>query len=155
MTRTRNAALVAAALPLAFVLAACGGHGGVAGASKTVQAKGRTVTATETEYRIQLSSSKLQPGQTTFEVVNKGSIGHALEIDGPGVSGTRTAGTIAPGSSMQLTVTLESGSYEIFCPVPGHKALGMDVHVTVGASAGNGMPGAGSTTTSNSGGSGY
>jgi uncharacterized cupredoxin-like copper-binding protein len=38
---------------------------------------------------------------------------------------------ISRGQNAKLTVKLQAGSYEIFCPVANHKALGMDVHVTV------------------------
>ena len=41
--------------------------------------------------------------------------------------------TFAAGGSMDLTVTLKNGSYELFCSVPGHKQLGMDTHLTVGS----------------------
>lgn len=32
-------------------------------------------------------------------------------------------------------MTLRNGSYELYCPVDGHKGLGMDVRVTVGGGA--------------------
>jgi len=86
----------------------------------------------ETEYKIVLSQTTLSPGKTTFVAVNKGHTAHSLEVDGPGVSNQRIPGTIPPGSSKTLTVTLQKGSYEIFCPVDSHKQLGMVVHVTVG-----------------------
>jgi uncharacterized cupredoxin-like copper-binding protein len=151
-----------------FALAACGGGssrsgagtGGVAGT--TAQVSGRQVVATETEYKISLSTTHLVPGRTTFVAMNKGHVSHSLEINGPGVSHQRIAGTVSPGSSKRLTVTLQKGSYEIYCPVDGHKNLGMDLHVTVGgASTGStgGMMHGGTTTTGGStttgGGGGY
>lgn len=138
--------VLAVFLPVVFTLAACGG-GSASSSGTTMHASGKQVTATETEYHIQLSQMNVQPGSTTFVAVNKGKVGHSLEINGPGVSNLRIAGTIAPGNSRQLTVTLQQGSYEIFCPIDGHKGLGMDVHITVGAG------GAGAATTNKSGGS--
>ena len=118
----------------AFALAGCGGSksssGGVAGATTSL---GQTVVATESEYRIQLSTMSLAPGRTTFVATNKGEVAHSLEIDGPGVEDKRVIGTISPGSSKRITVTLRTGRYEIYCPVDGHKRLGMDLHVKVGA----------------------
>ncbi|MDX6230011.1 MAG: hypothetical protein QOI76_3401, partial [Frankiales bacterium] len=38
---------------------------------------------------------------------------------------------IAPGGTASLTVKLVKGSYDIYCPVGNHQAMGMDVHVTV------------------------
>lgn len=148
-------AQVASLLVLAFVVAACGNSskpgaktGGVSGTSGTAS---QQVTVTESEYRLQLSAMRLKAGQTTFDVINKGHIAHSLEIDGPGVSDKRISGTIAPGSSSQLTVRLQHGSYELYCPVDGHKGLGMDVHVTVGSGAATPTP----APTTTSGGNGY
>ena len=33
---------------------------------------------------------------------------------------------------MDLTVTLQDGTYELYCSVPGHKQAGMDTSITVG-----------------------
>jgi hypothetical protein len=69
---------------VAILPAGCGGGGSgsagpattgrVAGATKSSGAMHR-VTATETEYRIQLSQTSLQPGTYTFAAVNKGKLG--------------------------------------------------------------------------------
>jgi uncharacterized cupredoxin-like copper-binding protein len=124
------------------ILAACGGGGGgydsasppaspAVGAAGTAGAgSGHQVTAGESEYKIVLSSSTVKPGTYLIKAVNNGSIVHALEIDGPGVSDKQT-GDIQPGNSAALTVTLKSGTYDVFCPLPGHKALGMDTQLTV------------------------
>jgi len=139
-------------LPVVFALAACGGgssnsaKSNAAGAATTAGSTGRQVTAVETEYHIQLSTTSLQPGLTTFVAMNKGKVAHSLEVDGPGVSDKRVTGTVAPGSSMQLTVTLRKGSYEIYCPVDGHKGLGMDLHVTVGGGTATGAKPSTTTT---------
>jgi uncharacterized cupredoxin-like copper-binding protein len=130
----RIALVVLGLLPVA--VAACGGGGGgTAAKSGVAGASVHAVTVKESEYKLQLSTTKLGAGTYRFTARNVGKIPHALEIDGPGVSDMRTPGTIAPGSSKTLTVTLKNGSYEIYCPVPGHKAMGMDMHVTVGGGA--------------------
>ena len=146
-------------LPVVLALAACGGGstsgagtGGVAGTTASVGGSSRHVTVTESEYTIALSTTTLQPGATTFVAVNRGKVGHSLEIDGPGVSDKRIVGTIAPGSSQALTVTLRKGTYEIYCPVDGHKSLGMDTHLTVGSKTGGATPTTGMTTTKSGGG---
>jgi uncharacterized cupredoxin-like copper-binding protein len=127
-------------------LAGCGGSGHKTGAAG---AQGTRVTAKETEFHIALSQQSFAPGTYTFVAQNDGKLAHSLEIDGPGVSNQRIAGTIAPGQSQSLTVTLQKGSYEIFCPVPGHKQQGMDTHISVGGAA---VPSGGMST---GGGSGY
>jgi hypothetical protein len=42
---------------------------------------------------------------------------------------------ISPGQSAKLTVTFKKGAYDIDCPIPGHKALGMNVNITVGGAS--------------------
>ena len=150
-------ALFCAPLVLAaFLVAACAGGGksssagGVAGTTSTLG--GRQVIATESEYKIQLSTTALTPGRTTFVAMNKGKVAHSLEIDGPGVSDKRILGTITPGSSKRITVMLQKGRYEIYCPVDGHKQLGMDLHVQVGGGA---KTSGGAATTTTSSGNGY
>jgi plastocyanin len=71
-----------------------------------------------------------RPGVYKFVAADKGSASHSLVISGPGVSQAKTD-LVSPGESESVTVTLQSGSYDIYCGVPGHKALGMDVHITV------------------------
>jgi plastocyanin len=77
-----------------------------------------------------LSTSSFTPGAYTFVVQDKGQVEHALAIKGPGVATVQTP-LIGPGQSAELHVTLQPGTYEIWCPVDSHKALGMDTHITV------------------------
>ena len=126
----------AATLALAVVLGACSSSGGgktpPANASSTgdgAQA-GTLVVATETEYKIVLNRQHFVPGTYTFVAKDAGATTHALEINGPGVT-DRSTGNINHGQSAKLTVTLRKGTYEVWCPVDGHKGLGMDTHITV------------------------
>jgi uncharacterized cupredoxin-like copper-binding protein len=89
----------------------------------------QTVTASETEYKIALSTDSFKPGPYTFKAVNNGKIVHALEIDGPGAHAVTA--DIEPGQSASLSVQLQAGKYDVFCPIPGHKALGMNKEITV------------------------
>ncbi len=89
------------------------------------------VTAIETEFHIALSKKSFSPGTYKFTAVDKGHLQHNLVIDGPGVNMAKTAGLLSPGQSASVTVTLRKGSYDIFCGVPGHKAEGMNVNITV------------------------
>jgi uncharacterized cupredoxin-like copper-binding protein len=93
-----------------------------------------TVKAVETDFHIALSKSSFKPGKYTFVAVNKGQTTHALMITGPGISMAMTK-HLSPGQSAKLTVTFKKGAYDIDCPIPGHKALGMNVNITVGGSA--------------------
>ena len=89
------------------------------------------VTAIETEFHIALSKKSFSPGTYKFTAVDKGHLQHNLVINGPGVNMAKTAGLLSPGQSASVTVTLSKGSYDIFCGVPGHKAEGMNVNITV------------------------
>jgi len=112
------------------------------------------VKAVETDFHIALSKSTFNPGKYTFVAQIKGQVTHSLEITGPGLSNAR-AKNISPGHSAKLTVTFKKGAYDIFCPIPGHKAMGMNVNIVVGGAATT-SSGGGTTTTSHSGpGGGY
>jgi uncharacterized cupredoxin-like copper-binding protein len=93
-------------------------------------AESRTVTATEGEMFIELSTEEFAAGSYTFEVVNDGSATHdfVVERDGDDVAATDS---IAPGASTSLTVDLEPGEYVFYCSVGDHRAMGMEVTVTV------------------------
>ncbi|GGQ53344.1 copper-binding protein [Kitasatospora griseola] len=138
LTRT---ALVAAALMAAATACSSNGKSPTATNSPTGGATGGpagTVTVTEKEYSLGFSEMQLTPGSHTFVAHNAGTTDHALAISGPGVATMQTS-PIPPGGDAQFTVTLQQGSYELWCPIDDHKALGMDAHVQVGA-GGTGSP---------------
>src|SRR5471030_2978387 len=124
--KLRSTPALAALIPLAAMgTLALVGSGPAGASSKTTKVK-----AVETDFKIALSKKSFSPGKYTFVAENKGKDTHALAITGPGLKNAATP-DIAPGKSLDLKVTLKSGKYDIFCPVPGHKALGMNVNVTV------------------------
>lgn len=132
---------LAAALGLSLTAAA------PAGASKAT-----TVKAVETDFHIALSKTSFSPGTYVFVAQNKGHTTHALEITGPGLKHAISK-DISPGQSTQLRVTLKKGNYDVFCPVPGHKMLGMNVNLVV--KSGGGTSANTSSKSSSSGGYGY
>jgi len=140
-----------AALLLTVVVAGCGSSGGSSsstpsstpaaggstttggGAGSTTTGGGGTdVAVTLKDFAITLAGgNSLKPGTYTFTVANDGPSAHNLTIDGPGVDNAATP-TFGSGETKSLTVTLENGTYDFFCSVPGHKQAGMDVSVAVG-----------------------
>jgi uncharacterized cupredoxin-like copper-binding protein len=116
--------------------------------------KTTTVTAVETDFHIALSKSSFSAGKYTFVAKNKGQTTHALMITGPGIKMAMTP-DINPGKSAKLTVTLKKGKYDVYCPIPGHKALGMNVNLTVGSTSKSSSTGGSTSTSSSSGGYGY
>jgi plastocyanin len=84
---------------------------------------------TEVDYKIRLPATSVERGAYTFELKNEGKDVHNLAIKGPGVS--EQTPTIGPGKTAKLEVDLKPGTYELYCAVPGHKQLGMDVKLKV------------------------
>jgi uncharacterized cupredoxin-like copper-binding protein len=96
----------------------------------TAPAAPKSVPVSEVEFKIELPSTTLAPGTYTFDLTNKGHVGHDLVFNGPGVDNEKTQ-VIDPGKTAKLTVDLKSGTYDVYCSVPGHKQAGMDVKVKV------------------------
>jgi uncharacterized cupredoxin-like copper-binding protein len=153
---TRNAAFRIALLSLTALTAASGAAalGAVQAAPAGAASKSTTVKAVETDFHIKLSKSSFKAGKYVFVVQNKGQTTHALEITGPGLSNA-TSKDIQPGQSTKLKVSLKKGAYDVFCPVPGHKALGMNMNISVGgATATSKNSGSGGSTGGSAGGGG-
>jgi uncharacterized cupredoxin-like copper-binding protein len=104
-----------------------------AGEPAKTGAPAHAIAVTETEFKIQLpSTSTLSGGEYTFEVKNSGKIEHDLAVKGPGISGVSKTALIPPGGSAKLTVPLKTGTYKLYCSVPGHEAAGMAAKLAVG-----------------------
>ena len=92
----------------------------------------KTIAVTESEFKIQLPAEPaLKGGNYTFDVKNAGKIGHDLAITGPGVSGTSKTPLLSAGGTGKLTVSLTTGTYTLYCTVPGHKAAGMVAKLSI------------------------
>jgi plastocyanin len=141
--------LVLFLFPAALLLAGCGGSSNSSSvASGNVM---QTVQISEKEFSLTPSTVTLsKTGTYAFRITNNGTITHALEIEGNGVE--EKSGDIQAGSSVTLTATFgRNGSYEIYCPIDGHKAQGMRGTLTVGTGTGNsGTTTEGETTTTTS-----
>jgi uncharacterized cupredoxin-like copper-binding protein len=66
----------------------------------------------------------------TFKVANMGSFPHNVTFDGPGLHDKATD-NISPGSSGELTVMLQKGTYDAYCSIDSHKQKGMDLSLKV------------------------
>ena len=96
----------------------------------TAPAAPKSVPVTEVEFKIELPSKTVAPGTYTFNLTNKGHVGHDLVFNGSGVDNEKTP-VIDPGKTAKLTVDLKTGTYDVYCSVPGHKQAGMDVKLKV------------------------
>ena len=136
-------------LPLSLLLAACGETSGTSSSSAGGPVL-QTIQISEKEYS--LTPSRITVPKTgTYELkaMNDGTITHALEIEGNGVE--EKTGDVAPGSTSTLRVNLsKDGSYEIYCPIDGHRGQGMAGTLAVGNGSSSGGMTTGETTTSGS-----
>ena len=80
------------------------------------------------EYQIRMQQT-MPAGTHTFTVTNAGKEQHGFVIEGHGQRASITE--VMRGDSGQVTVKLPGGTYEVWCPVDGHKAKGMRTTVTV------------------------
>ncbi len=100
--------------------------------SESHAAEGSKATSTTTPSQT-TTPSTAAPSTTesyAFDLTNKGQVGHDLVFNGPGVDNEKTP-VIDPGKTAKLTVDLKTGTYDVYCSVPGHKQAGMDVKVKV------------------------
>ena len=152
MARVVALLLVVAALPLA---AGCGGgdgdgeEGGGGGGDGGAQ----TVQVSAVDFAFEPAEIDAEAGEVTFELTNDGQAPHALEIEGEGVE--EASDTIDAGGSTTLTVDLEEGTYEIYCPVGDHADRGMVGTLTVGGGGAGADTGEGETDDNATGGGGY
>jgi uncharacterized cupredoxin-like copper-binding protein len=135
------AAIAAAAISV-FALAACGGDEDeetIAAPTTTTEGetdatgaagKAQTVDVSETEFAIDPANPKVKAGTVTFDVTNDGQVVHNLEVEGEGVE-EELEQDLQPGDSGELTVDLQPGTYEWYCPVDEHAEQGMEGELTV------------------------
>lgn len=112
---------------ISLMILACGGGG-----SASAQASNsRTVTFKETDFAIQPATVTLKPGTYTIVVRNNGQLPHDLVLataDGTEVAHSKVM--IKNGAS-SFDVTVEPGTYVLWCAVGDHRARGMEGTITV------------------------
>ena len=81
------------------------------------------------EYAIRMPQD-LPAGKYSFAVVNSGTELHSMEIEGNGME-VKLPRELPRGEDATLDVTLQPGTYEVYCPVKGHKEKGMTTKITV------------------------
>jgi len=144
-----------ALLPLVLLLTACGG--GYGGGSKSNSGSVlQTIQVSEKEYSLNPSTITVaKPGTYAFEVTNEGKITHAFTIEAGEGGKEVKSGDIQPGSHKTVKYTFAAGaSYQMYCPIDGHKGLGMAGTIRGGGAAGGGTttnPQGETTTSSNPG----
>jgi uncharacterized cupredoxin-like copper-binding protein len=128
MNGLRRTTPVAALVAGSLVFAGCGGGGSKMpaepGTSTSASTSVKTIVVQESEYKIKPSTNHVRLATYNFKGVNKGTIPHAVELEGPGLESETD--TIPPGGSYTIQLTLhEPGRYELYCPLDHHKQKGM------------------------------
>lgn len=144
MKRNRHTVAIGAAAAAAAL--ALAGAAFAALTTHSHSAAGTAITVTEREYHITLSKKSIPAGTVKLTVKNTGHMAHALAVSGAGITGVKKLATIAPGKTRTLTVKVAGGKLAVWCPLPGHAALGMKTSLKIsGAAAGGGTGSPGTT----------
>jgi uncharacterized cupredoxin-like copper-binding protein len=112
--RTVLAALLAAALAL-----------GVLAAQSLGASTVRLHAAANGALKFNVKVLRAAHGKVTVIMSNPSSSGlsHGIAVQGKGVD--KDGKIVASGKRSVVTLTLKKGTYQFYCPVPGHKAAGM------------------------------
>ena len=125
---------LAAIAAIALVAVACAPQPSAseapAGAASSAGSAGGSgeVDVSLVDYEIEMPES-VPAGEVTFNVTNDGGTEHGFEIEGSGIE--EEIEELSPGDSDTLTVTLEPGTYTVYCPVDGHRSMGMELELEV------------------------
>jgi uncharacterized cupredoxin-like copper-binding protein len=139
-------------LPLGLLLVACGGGSNGGEGSAAGGAVVQTIQISEKEFSLNPSTVTVpKPGTYEFDVTNDGSITHAFNVEQSGGGDEAETGDIDPGSHKTVKFTFSAGgSYEMYCPVDGHRSEGMEGTIMVSGAAGGGTTTSEGETTTNS-----
>jgi len=114
--------------------AIAGGALAAIAAHSTAMTTTTAVKATETNYKIALSRVNVPVGTVKFTIHNSSKTAHKFAIRNTTGFSKGIVGTIAPGATKFLTVTLKKGKYTVFCAI--HASLGMKTTLNVGTTTG-------------------
>lgn len=133
MKRTLVLAAVVAAL------AGCGGDddGGDAQATQAETTAGSGAAAQNLQIeadpngalRFTTESLQANAGEVQIVMENPSSVPHNVAIKGNGVD--EKGEIVGKGEQSEVSATVEPGTYEFYCSVPGHEAAGMKGELTV------------------------
>lgn len=121
---------LAGALLAGLLLAACGGSSSDNSSASSGSGKSVAVAA-DPGGALKFTTNKLTApsGNVTFDLTNQSKLPHALEIEGHGIEAKTK--TVTGGNASVTIKDLKPGTYEFYCPVPGHKEAGMEGTLTV------------------------
>ena len=90
------------------------------------------VDVTLAEWSVTLSRESVAAGALAFNIRNTGSVVHRFEVEGNGEEWVSE--DIPPGDEVTMSLNLEPGVYEVYCPIANgtnHRAQGMTTTLRV------------------------
>jgi plastocyanin len=90
-----------------------------------------TLEAALVDFAVEMPETELSAGTYTIAVANDGGASHDLVVEGPDGEDVAASDILAPGESGTVEVVLEPGEYVFYCSVGTHRAMGMELVVTV------------------------
>ena len=112
----------------------------------------QSATGTVKEWEVSVDASGATAGEITFAITNEGSIPHEflvvrtdvplgkIPVEGDRFSEEDEALVMVdeipeyePGTTQELTVSLEAGTYQLVCNIAGHYSAGMHTSFVVDA----------------------
>jgi plastocyanin len=87
------------------------------------------LAADKSALKFDKSTLDAKAGKVTITMDNPSDIPHAVAIEGDGVD--VDGKTVGKGEKSVASADLKPGTYEFYCPVPGHKEAGMEGKLTV------------------------
>jgi uncharacterized cupredoxin-like copper-binding protein len=152
----RSAPIGSVAAGVLLAAAGCGGgssYGGSSSSSGSASSGGgqEVKLTADPGGKLKFDKTSLtadKSGKVSIVLDNPSDTSHGIEIEG---NGAEAKGEIVgKGGKSTATADLKDGTYQVYCPVPGHKQAGMNAKLVVG-SGGSG----GSDSSGGGGGGGY
>ena len=111
-------------------------HGDYDHGTDRVPAVDADVGVTMGEMYVETDVKEIGAGEISFAITNEGAAPHALlagiaPVESPDDEATGIVELIGPGETIEKTVTLDAGDYQMFCNIPGHFEAGQSTDFKV------------------------
>jgi uncharacterized cupredoxin-like copper-binding protein len=100
------------------------------GAVVAYAAPKKTVRESEKDFSFSKPHPTVSHGKVKFKLKNKGSVTHSFKLVKSKHKSVRSK-NLKPGKSTTVKVRLSPGTYTFYCPIDGHRSLGMKGKVKV------------------------
>ena len=125
---------------LVAALAGCGGGDDDGGGAEATQAETTADSGAASQtlkleadpngaLRFTTDSLQANAGEVEIVMENPAEVPHNVALKGNGVD--EKGEIVEKGGTSQVSATVEPGTYEFYCSVPGHEAAGMKGELTV------------------------